>query len=400
MCGPWLVLFLMGLGSLGGDGGFLAQFAAFSGAALQLGESTSIAAGQALNLTGVMAASATDVVSAVTSNGLTAAANAWHGVDILDLQAQRCAARLTLDGAEVLQEWFQKPAAIRMVPCLSQSLQEQLMATAGSVTFGMPAVQFADEVLQLEHSFESVKVWGQLISSGKLQLTFEVVLLKYHLAWSNPLWDHLRLDVHMERSQILQSLRRTLVELPQPSVVPQPAALELQVSFSWPMVKARLRSMVRKLLLEMSDRCCIWAVETFRGDGAVNEWLLFLLFLVPPFILITWLTMRLWLAHFPLPSGVGGQCNFGFDGILAIQDAEPAAEEAHASAPDHQTAPEEAELSAISEHTESSEGKSSSDSMGSFQVVSAIVVSSDDECSPAGSVSVKSELFAVDARGS
>ena len=75
------MLFLVGLGSLGGDSGFLAQFAAFSGAALQLGETTSIAAGQALNLTGVMAASATDVVSAVTSNGLNCSSKcmAWSG---------------------------------------------------------------------------------------------------------------------------------------------------------------------------------------------------------------------------------------------------------------------------------------------------------------------------------
>ena len=79
------------------------------GAALMLGESTSIAAGQALNLTGVVASSASEVVTAATTNGLTAAANAWHGVDILGLEAQRCTALLTLDGREVLEEWFNQP---------------------------------------------------------------------------------------------------------------------------------------------------------------------------------------------------------------------------------------------------------------------------------------------------
>ena len=392
------MLFLVGLGSLGGDSGFLAQFAAFSGAALQLGETTSIAAGQALNLTGVMAASATDVVSAVTSNGLTAAANAWHGVDILDLQARRCAARLSLDGSEVLQEWFQKPAARQMVPCLSASLQQQLLATANSVTLGMPAVQFADEVLRLEQSFESVKVWGQLLATGKLQLTFEVVHLSYHLAWSNPLWDHFGLDVHMERSQVLQSLRRTLVELPQPSVVSQPAALELQVSFSWPMMKARLRSFLRKMILETTDKCCIWAIETFRGDGAVNEWFPFLFFLMPTFILTMWLIVRLWLAHFPLLRGVGGQCNFDTNGLLALQDADKEAERVIPLAPEPLVKTEETELSSISERTESSDGKSSRNSVGSFQVVSAIAISSDEECSSISSA--KSELFAVGADGS
>ena len=381
------------LGSLGGDSGFLAQFAAFSGAALQLGESTSIAAGQAINLTGVVAASATDVVSAVTSNGLTAAANAWHGVDILDLQAQRCAALLTLDGVEVLQEWFLRPASAQMVTCLSRSLQDRLVATADSVTLGMPAVQVADEVLRLENSFESIKVWGQLMPTGKLQLTFEVIHLEYHLAWSNPLWDQLQFDVHMERSQILQSLRRTLIELPQPSVSTHSPALELQVAFSWPMLKARMRSFLRRVLLDLSNKCWFWAVETVRGEGSVNEWFIFVTILVPPFVLTVWLLVRFWLAHFSMLRSDVGQCNVSHGGVLALQDAVWA----EATSPLREKK-EEAELSGISEHTESSGEKSAFSSVGSFQVVSAIPISSDEECSSI--CSVKSELFAVDASGS
>ncbi len=397
------MVFLIWLGCLGGESGFLAQFAAFSGAALQLGESTSIAAGQAINLTGVMAASATDVVSAVTSNGLNAAANAWHGVDILDLQAQRCAALLTLDGVEVLHEWFRSPASAQLVSCLNQNLQDQLVATAESVTLGMPAVQFADEVLKLDHSFESVKVWGQLIPSGKLQLTFEVIHLTYHLAWSNPIWDQLRLDVHMERSQILQSLRRTLRELPHPMVSPQPPALELQVAFSWPMIKARLRSHMRRLLLEISQKCWFWAVETFRGEGAVNESFVFVMILVPTLLPILWLLVHFWLARFSLPPSDVGQCYCysANDGILALQDAEidPIAVTRKEGSPLKQTEKSgEADLSGISEHTESSEGKNSFNSVGSFQLVSAIPISSDEECSSI--CSVKSELFQVGASGS
>lgn len=163
-------------------------------------------------------------------------------------------------------------------------------------------------------------------------------------------------------------------------------------------MKARLRSFLRKMFLEMTDKCCIWAIETFRGDGAVNEWFLFLFFLMPTFILTMWLIVRLWLAHFPLLRGVGGQCNFDINGLLALQDADKEAERVIHSAPEQLVKTEEAELSSISERTESSEGKSSRNSVGSFQVVSAIAISSDEECSSISSA--KSELFAVGADGS
>ena len=378
------------VGSLGGNSSFLAQFAAFSGAALQLGESTSIAAGQAINLTGVVAASATDVVSAVTSNGLTAAANAWRGVDILDLQAQRCTALLTLDGGEVLQEWFDKPASVVMVPCLNPVLRHQLLATAESVSLGMPAAQFMDEVIKLDTSFESIKVWGQLLPSGKLQLTFELIHLSYHLAWSNPLWDQFQLDVQMERSQILRSLRRTLIELPQPTMPVHPPSMELQVEVSWPLLKARMRTLFRRLLLDLSNRCWFWAVETFRGGGAVNECFLFVTILVPPILLTFWLGVRFWLAHYSTSEEVG-QC-FS-ESFMALEDGSVNLPADDVKVSDEHTS-EDAELSAISEHTESDGKKSSA---GSFQLVSAIPVSSEGDSSPS---SLMSEVLPVGPSGS
>ena len=85
---------------------------------------------------------------------------------------------------------------------------------------------------------------------------------------------------------------------------------------------------------------------------------------MPTFILTMWLIVRLWLAHFPLLRGVGGQCNFDINGLLALQDADKEAERVIHSAPERLVKTEEAELSSISEHTESSEGKSSRNSVG------------------------------------
>ena len=384
-CGPWLLLLFFLVSTMGGDRGLLASFATFSGAALQLGEASSIAAGQALNLTGMVAASATDVVSAVATNGLTAADNAWRGVDILELEATRCSALLTMDGSEVLQEWFSRPVSNTMVPCLSDSLRAHLLAAAATVSLGMPLVQFADENVSLHSSFDSLKVWGQLLPTGKVQLTFELIRMSFTLAWSNPLWDHFHLDVQTERPQILRSLRRTLHELPQPSVPLHQPALDLQVSFSWPMLRARCRAWLRRFLLEVSTNCWIWMVETFRGSGAVNEWGVFFLVLVPPFLVMMLFLCLYYSQQVMVPTQLAPEPMTP----LALRDA------TDASPVDTQ----QLDLSGISEESSSSVLSMASSVASSFQLVNAVAKPPVDG-SGESPVSAYSELLETGEKGS
>lgn len=385
MCGPWALLLFVVVSSLGGERGLLASFASFSGAALQLGEASSIAAGQALNLTGMVAASATDVVSAVATNGLTAADNAWRGVDILNLEASRCSALLTMDGGEVLHEWLLLPMSTTLVPCLSDSLRAHLVAAAATVSLGMPLVQFADENSSLSSSFESLKVWGQLLPTGKVQLTFELIQMSYVLAWSNPLWDHFHLDVQTERAQILRSLRRTLTELPQPSVPLQQPALELQVSFSWPMLRARCRAWLRRIMMDMATFCWQWMVETSRGSGAVNEWGLLFLVLLPSVALmclfVVFLFLQRTITTAPDRAVPGPTITLALTDIPEVVMGDPL------------------ELSGISEKSSSSALSLTSSLASSFQLVSAVAKSPANgaESSPC---SAYSELLEIGASGS
>lgn len=369
---------------MGGSQGFLAQLANFGGAALMLGESTSIAAGQALNLTGVVASSASEVVTAATTNGLTPAANAWHGVDVLDLQAQRCTALLTLDGREVLEEWFKQPFATIMVPCLTDAVQDLLLATLDSISLGMPTTKTGTEVVDLKSSFEAISVWGQLLPNGQVQVTFEMISLRYSLAWSNPLWDNLLMDVQTERPQILRSLRMTLLDLPQPKPGSQPPTLELEVAVSWPLIRARIKVWMRHMLLGFAS----WLFEeTSRGVGTVNEWCLFLCVFGVPWLFLILLFLR----RVVVPRW-SGQC------FLAILDGELGADLAGEEM-------QPAEISGISESSSASEGTGVSSSMksvkseksaGSFQVVDAIEVSDDDSSTNSSAYSM---LLAVGPGG-
>lgn len=75
---------------LSGQQGPIHQVARVLGAVADLGEATSIAAVSAINATNNMASVASTLVVSAASNGLTAGANLWHGVDFTNIRAQRC----------------------------------------------------------------------------------------------------------------------------------------------------------------------------------------------------------------------------------------------------------------------------------------------------------------------
>lgn len=236
-------------GALGGSNGFLYQFARFAGAALEFGETTSIAAGQALNLTGTVAATASTILSSAAVNGLSAADNAWRGVDIYDLESHRCAGQLTVEGEEVLTAWVADNTSHILIPCLTETLVSHLKAAVQSVSVSMPGFQTAHEELFLTHSFNHTKVHAFILPSGLIQLGFDHISMDYSLQWANPFWAQLGLDVAMERDQVLASLRRALVLVPTPSPTAWQPPLALEVQMTWPVLRARCRSFLRHLCL-------------------------------------------------------------------------------------------------------------------------------------------------------
>lgn len=104
----------------GGAEGPLIQVGRLLGIAADLGEATSVAAGQAVNVTGAIAHAATDVITSATSNGLNSAENIWRGIDISQLVAHRCAGIMTMDDEHVLANWLNSSASSVLVPCMEK----------------------------------------------------------------------------------------------------------------------------------------------------------------------------------------------------------------------------------------------------------------------------------------
>ena len=240
------------------------------GTRADLGEATSFAAGQAVNVTGAIAHAATDVITSATSNGLNTAENIWRGVDVQNLNIRRCAGIMTVEGEEFLREWLNTSAATTLVPCLNQGLVDQMLAAIGSISLSMTSIQAATEDLQLLTSFNHTKVWAQLLPNGRTQVHYEMVLISYDACWANALWAQWDVPLSSEQDQILRLLRRALLDVPTSHPSPQVQQLELEVKFAWPVLRSRARVFFRGALWHVSLFLRNFSADTLQGMGAVN----------------------------------------------------------------------------------------------------------------------------------
>eukprot|EP00438_Fugacium_kawagutii_P007848 Skav210113 [mRNA] locus=scaffold2194:68004:70151:+ [translate_table: standard] len=258
----WLLIVVVA-GIMGGSHGPLFQIARLLGVMASLGESTSAAAGQAVNVTGALAIAASEVITAATSNGLNAAENAWRGVDVGDLVAHRCAGLLTVDGPEALLQWINSTSAPVLIPCLTPSLHTQMLAATSSVSLALPSVQTADESLDMLAHFNATKVWAHLVDSGRIQVHYEVVTMSFAVCWANPLWTRLELELGSEREQILRLLRMAVISLPSPTPSTGIRNIDLEVQVSWPVIRSKLLMLSRSYMLKLST----WFDASLRGWG-------------------------------------------------------------------------------------------------------------------------------------
>ena len=372
--GSSFVLLLVGilLAFCGGAEGPLVQVGRLLGIAADLGEATSVAAGQAVNVTGAIAHAATDVITSATSNGLNTAENIWRGIDVSDLEIHRCAGILTLDDEHVLADWLNSSAAITLIPCLDDTLRAQMVASASSVSLALTSIQTAEESLELVTSFNVSKVWAQLLPNGRIQLHYEQVALTYEVCWANPLWTQWNLELGSEQEQILRLLRRAILDLPS-SMPAASQRLDIEVKFAWPVIRSCFRMWLRSSFWHCSQGLAVLMEVTSKGMGAVNLnplWLLLLQCFGGLVVLVLFLFCKIVVSKF-----LGGDSpeQWSPSLILAILDGPPP--EPVVAPP---TEPSEAATTVPVIEIAEDELNQSGSSDGSFAKVSAVRISDEE----------------------
>ena len=273
---------------MSGQQGPIHQVARVLGAVADLGEATSIAAVSAINATNNMASVASTLVVSAASNGLTAGANLWHGVDFTNIRAQRCGGMVVTADIVVLQAWLDTPEAAVHFPCISPVLKGRLLAAGTSIAEGLPFTQSITEDLNMSGSFLSLRISASLVAMNRLQVQFEAVSLLFELSWANPLWNTWGFDVEVEREQVLSSLRNLLLDIPTTS--PQKAFKHIDIEVSLP--ELSMPSQVRYRCYRLLASMVLWLSGFLRGFGRVDALRLDLLsdlLLTPHFIILVFL---------------------------------------------------------------------------------------------------------------
>eukprot|EP00438_Fugacium_kawagutii_P028962 Skav210523 [mRNA] locus=scaffold3045:172599:178253:+ [translate_table: standard] len=221
-------------GLLSGLNGPVHQVARVLGAVADIGEATSAVAVQAINATNALAATASALVSVATYNGLSAGANLWHGIDLADLQASRCAGSVSALNRAALAAWLHTANARMHFPCLDDTLAARLEAAIYAVNADLPSTQSVAEDLKLQGSFASVRISATWHGLDKLTVQFEAYFLWFVPIWSNPLWTQCGFHLDSERDQILAALRLLLLDLPAAPAQRAFQGLELELALAEP----------------------------------------------------------------------------------------------------------------------------------------------------------------------
>ena len=224
------VLFgLLMLAVCSGSQGPLFHVARVFGAIADVSEASSAVTIHALNFTNQVAQSAGSWVAVATTNGLTAGANLWKGVDLGEISATRCGGSIVVTSPAVLRHWLDSPMAISHFPCLTEVLKQRLFVAVASITQELPYTQALSDELNMTGSFMSLRVGAQRLDESCVLAWFEATSLVFGRRWANPLWDQLGCPLSTERDQVLRALRLLLLDLPPSPQAPVVAMADLEM---------------------------------------------------------------------------------------------------------------------------------------------------------------------------
>lgn len=231
-----------------------------------VGEATTSVAVSAINVTNTMAAAASTVMVAAASNGLTAGANMWDGIELADIRANKCGGAVVTADVSVLRAWLDSAEAKVHFPCLSEDLVARLMAAAQSLSMDLPSTQATSEDLQLVGKFASLRVAAFLDEQRRLNVQFEVNLLHFVPLWANPVWTSWGFNIESEREQILRSLRLLLLNVP--SVTPQRAFAHIDLEVALPSLPfyTKMWAFLHRVWGKSFSLFC----RSFQGGGLVD----------------------------------------------------------------------------------------------------------------------------------
>ena len=252
-------IFLLIAALFSGSEGPIKHVTSILGSAAKVTEAASEVVGSGADLT----TSTLRSMVSITAGTLNLAETAWHGVDLVGLDAKQVRGRITADTEAVLARWLLSEAGGNATGANGQ-LRQQWSQHLQQVAVQMPFQHFSEEHLNVSSCFTRHEASFKLLRTGYVLLDFSVLTITFSPQWSNPLWEVMAAPMDSQHDQISETVNAFAETLPQMNVtyIDIDAATPTQVSQT-------LLRMCRQCYLFILN-CAAYFLGDLRGVGCLG----------------------------------------------------------------------------------------------------------------------------------
>ena len=152
---------------------------------------------------------------AATSGVANVAAGAWRGVDLRDLNATRRWGRTLADDEIVLAEFLISTQGRKVVRVPAACLDD-LLAAILAVGVSLPHHTINSHSLGDNGHYSECFAAVDLLESGFVALSWSGTSVDFVPSWANPFWELIAAPLASERTQVFETVRSVLNQLPAP----------------------------------------------------------------------------------------------------------------------------------------------------------------------------------------
>ena len=153
----------------------------------------------------------TTTAAGLASSSLSLAKEAWEGVDLLNVTANRSHGRVVASTLEEIETWISSSNNFQRIPVTAATL----LAPARGLSATMVFIEWGDSSADVSGgSWTTWNVRARSLRSGQLALAFELHVISFHARWSNPLWEFLDICPNDSSEQVLKVLSGIVTAMP------------------------------------------------------------------------------------------------------------------------------------------------------------------------------------------
>ena len=148
-------------------------------------------------------------VIALTSNTMSMADEAWHGVDLLQVHANCERGRTLIDDGYYFREFLESEGGSHLL-LVPWDVRMAIADVVGQISPRMPYLEFHRHDVNLSSHYWEIHVECRLLRSGYTGILWKSALVNFTATWANPLWELAELSTDSEDEQIRSKIRAHL----------------------------------------------------------------------------------------------------------------------------------------------------------------------------------------------